>query len=195
VSSKSSEDAAVVAAVLDGERQRFRELVQRYERRVFALVRRMIGARSDVEDLTQQAFIEAYRALPRYDAKRSFSTWLMRIAVNNCKDYLKSHKRRETGLHVEVSADAAWASGHLPAPDLTVERRRELQRVAAALETLDDKYRVPVLLKDVQGLSYDEMQQIIDLPLTTLKIRVVRGRAQLLAALDAGEKEGGDGRA
>jgi RNA polymerase sigma-70 factor (ECF subfamily) len=135
----------------------------------------MIGARSDVEDLAQQAFVEAYRALPRFDSKRSFSSWLMRIAVNNCKDYLKSHKRRETALSVDVSGDAAWASGHVAAPDETVERRRELQRVGDALETLDEKYRLPVILKDVQ--------EIIDLPLTTLKIRVVRGRAQLLAAL------------
>ena len=144
----------------------------------------MIGPRSDVEDLTQQAFVEAFRALPRFDRKRSFAAWLMRIAVNNCKDYLKSHKRRETGLVADVSADDAWASGYLAPPDETLERRRELERVAQALQSLDDKYRIPVLLKDVQGMSYDEMQEIVDLPLTTLKIRVVRGRAQLLAALE-----------
>ena len=139
----------------------------------------MVRHQADAEDLTQQTFIEAYRALARYDPQRPFATWLMRIAANNCRDHLKSHKRKETSLSVAVSGEQAWQSGRVPSPEEQTISHRRAEQVAAALTCLNPKYRMPLILKDVEGLSYEEIREILDLPVSTLKIRVVRARAKL----------------
>jgi RNA polymerase sigma-70 factor (ECF subfamily) len=176
-------DVSAVEAVLAGDRARFRELVERYDRRVYLTVVRMVRRAADAEDLTQQAFFEGYVALARYDRQRSFLTWLLRIAVNNCKDYLKSHKRRETSMQVDTDDQRAIHTGHIPGPQDATQSHQVAARIEEALATLEEKYRLPVLLRDVEGLSYAEIQQVLDLPLTTLKIRVVRARQQLQAQL------------
>lgn len=177
-------DSFVVKQILAGDRDRFRELVRRYQARMYGVCLRLVGNPVDAEDLTQQSFIEAFKGLRRFDNSKSFSTWLMCIAVNNCKDFLKSHKRRERQLAGDVDASGALFSGRVPGPEQELVNRRRATLVVAALGRLDPKYRIPVVLKDVEGLSYHEIQQILPLPLTTLKIRVVRGRAQLQEQLD-----------
>ena len=178
-----SADIAAVEAVIAGDRARFRELVDRHQHRVYVTVFRIVGREAEAEDLTQQAFLEGFTALGRYDRKRSFLTWLLRIAVNNCKDFLKSHKRRETSLRLDTDGHGALHAGHVPGPHQATEAYRQAARIEQALTTLDDKYRVPVVLRDVQGLSYAEIREVLDLPLTTLKMRVVRGREQLQGML------------
>jgi RNA polymerase sigma-70 factor (ECF subfamily) len=138
-----------------------------------------VGNPTEAEDLTQQSFIEAFRGLRSYDPRRSFSTWLTSIALNNCKDHLKSHKRRERQLVGDVDGGGALFTGRLPPPDQLLTARERAELVTAALLRLDAKYRVPLVLKDVEGWSYNEIQQELGLPLTTLKIRVVRARAKL----------------
>lgn len=172
-------DAEAIRRVLAGEHHCFRELVERHQRTVYRVLYRLVGRAADAEDLTQQSFVEAYAHLQRYDPKRSFSTWLMRIAVNNGKDYLKSHKRRETSLGFDVAGRSAMHSGRVVGPEAAAELRQRAALVEAALQQLSPKYRVPVVLKDVEGLSYAQMKEMLELPITTLKIRVVRGRAQL----------------
>jgi RNA polymerase sigma-70 factor (ECF subfamily) len=170
--------------VLDGARDRFRELVRRHQARVYGVCLRLSGNPADAEDLTQQSFVEAFSGLRRFDNSRSFATWLMSITVNNCKDFLKSHKRKERQLAADVDSGGALFTGRVPGPEQQLVTRRRADLVLAALGRLDPKYRVPVVLKDVEGLSYQEMQEILSLPLTTLKIRVVRGRAKLQEQLE-----------
>jgi len=179
VGQRKDPDSVVVQQVLAGEQHRFRELVERYQAWIYGVTLRLVGNPTEAEDLTQQSFLEAYRGLRRFDGARSFSTWLLCIAMNNCKDFLKSHKRRERQLAGEVESSGSLFAGHVPGPEhtLTVQRRAEM--VTAALTRLDPKYRVPLVLKDVEGMSYQEIQQVLGLPITTLKIRVVRARAQL----------------
>jgi len=169
----------VVEQVLSGDRECFRELVERYQGRVYAITLRLVGNPTEAEDLTQHSFIEAFRGLGSYDSQRSFATWLVCIAINNAKDFLKSHKRREQQLAGEVEGATALFCGRVPAPDQALTDRERSALVSAALSRLHPKYRIPLVLKDVDGLSYNEMQQALDLPLTTLKIRVVRARCQL----------------
>jgi RNA polymerase sigma-70 factor (ECF subfamily) len=177
-------DSALVKMVLNGARDRFRELVRRHQARVYGVCLRLVGNPADAEDLTQHSFVEAFKGLQRYDGSRSFTTWLMCITVNNCKDFLKSHKRRERQLSVDVDSGGALFTGRVPDPEQQLVTRRRAVLVEAALSRLDPKYRVPLVLKDVEGLSYQEMQEILPLPLTTLKIRVVRGRAKLQEQLE-----------
>ena len=174
-----NQDSQVVEQVLAGNRDGFRELVERYQSRIFGLTLRLVGNPTEAEDLTQQSFVEAFRGLRSYDSRRSFATWLTCIALNNCKDHLKSHKRRERQLVGEVDGTGALFTGRLPAADQLVTALERAELVNAALLRIDPKYRVPLVLKDVEGWSYNEIQQELDLPVTTLKIRVVRARVKL----------------
>lgn len=177
MSAHNDRDRLVVEQVLRGQRDAFRELVDRYRGPLHGLVLRMVGSPTEADDLTQLTFVEAFRALARYDGRRSFATWLMRIAVNNCKDHLKSHKRRERQLQADVGE--ALFSGHVPGPEQGLRDARRAEAIETAIAALAPMYRLPLVLKDVEGLSYREIQQVLDLPVTTLKIRVVRARAKL----------------
>lgn len=157
--------------------------MERYQGRIHGTCIRLVGNPTEAMDLSQQTFLEAYRALPRFDLRRSFSSWLVSIAINNCKDFLKSHKRRESQLGPEGDVSGAMFTGRVSGPGETVERREALRQVAAALQGMDDKYRVPLVLKDVEGLDYKEMHRLLELPITTLKMRVVRARKQLVESL------------
>ncbi len=172
-------DARVIAQVLEGERDMFRELVERYQPRAFGVALRLVANPADAADLVQQAFVDAFRALERFDPRRSFNAWLMRIVVNKCKDFLKSHKRRESHLTGEIHRTGALFTGRVDPTERVVEERDRLRLLEEALARLDEKYRIPLMLKEVEGMTYKEMGEVLDLPLTTMKIRVVRAREQI----------------
>ncbi len=184
---RGQEEQALIERCLSGDSEGFRPLVLRYQRLIFSVALRMLGIRADAEDAAQQAFADAYRALDRFAGESrdgAFSVWLLRIAVNRCKDVLKSKKRTEEPLEVDVStADAAFA--HVPrgpeALAIEVENRRRLE---VALRKVPDKYREVLVLKDIEDLSYEDIRAILRLPITTLKIRAVRARAMMRALLE-----------
>jgi RNA polymerase sigma-70 factor, ECF subfamily len=176
-------DVFVIQQVLAGEPNSFRELVERYQGAVYSLCYRFVGNPSDAEELTQQAFVEVFTGLGSFDLQRSFVAWLMCITANNCRDHRKSHKRKERPLSGEVEQGAALFQGHLPSPEQSVADGQRRTLLAGALARLDSRYRLPLILKDLEGLSYEEMQEILHLPITTLKIRVVRARQKLQEAL------------
>ncbi len=183
VASRAGE-ADLVAAVLSGEVDRYRVLVLRYQGRLLSTLHRLVGDRHVAEELAQQSFVDAFDALARFDRGRSFSTWLFRIAINNGKDWLKSHKRRERPLPDEPAGGGAFGR-ELPDPERAAITAETLKRLEAALAELPVEYREVVVLKDVQQLSYQEIHEILGHPITTLKIRAVRGRAALRKALDS----------
>ncbi len=177
-----TEEEQIVARCLAGDAESFRPLVHRYQRLAFSVALRMLGSRADAEDVTQQGFTDAYRALDRFRGdgrKNAFSTWLVRIVVNRSKDILKSKKRTESPLDGDVAgSDAIFA--HQPrSPEETLvlaQRRRSLE---VALQKIPLKYREVLVLKDVEDLAYEDIRAILRLPITTLKIRVVRARAMM----------------
>jgi RNA polymerase sigma-70 factor (ECF subfamily) len=180
-----AEEAAIVQSVLDGQTDVFRHLVARYQAPLVATLYRLVGRRHDAEDLAQQSFVDAFDALARFDQSRRFSTWLFRIGINNAKDWLKSHKRGERSLDTAIDDAGAVFAGAVPGPDRAVAARQELARVVAALDLLPIQFREVIVLKDVQELSYEEIQDILGHSIATLKIRAVRGRAALRKLLDA----------
>jgi len=173
-------DRLIVRQVLAGDRERFSLLMDRYRERIFALTRRMVGNEAEAEDLMQQTFTEAFEALERFDQRRRFRTWLFRIATNNCLDFLKSHRRLEHPTGDSGEYEAAMFAGRMDAsPEQWLHTTRRLSRALIALKELKPKYRLPVILKDLEGLSYEEIQEVMDLPQGTLRIRVHRGRARI----------------
>jgi len=162
-------------------------LVQRYQRVTFSVALRMLGSRADAEDVAQQAFADAYAALDRFRSEgrsRAFYTWLLRIAINRAKDVLKSKKRTEEPLSAEAEGGQAMFAHDPGSPEAHAGQAEDRRRLQAALLTLPPQYREVLVLKDVEGLAYEEIGPILRLPITTLKIRVVRARARMRAALE-----------
>jgi RNA polymerase sigma-70 factor (ECF subfamily) len=179
-------EKALVARCLLGDSNSFRPLVQRYQRVVFSVAFRMLGGRADAEDVAQQAFVDAFSALDRFRSdgrKNAFGTWIIRIAINRCKDVLKSKKRTEEPLDAEVSGGQAMFAHDTRDPETRLAQVRQRRALEAALARVPVKYREVLVLKDVEELSYEEIREILDLPITTLKIRVVRARAMMRAQL------------
>ncbi len=184
------EEQHLINRCLGGEVEAFRPLVSRYQRLTFSIALRMLGSRADAEDVAQQAFVDAFNALHTFRAegrRKAFATWLLRIAVNRSKDVLKSKKRTEEPLDHDVpGADAAFA--HDPSnPESNVSSGERRHHLETALLQVSPKYREVLILRDIEELSYEEIRAILQLPVTTLKIRVVRARAMLR---DAIQREG-----
>jgi RNA polymerase sigma-70 factor (ECF subfamily) len=190
-SAREDDEQRLIDRCRAGELEAFRPLVQRYQRLAFSVALRMLGSRADAEDVAQQAFTDAYHALHRFDGagrRNAFSTWLVRIAVNRCKDLLKSKKRGEVPLEGEVGGGEA-AFAHDPSnPEAIALRGEQRRRLESALLRLPLKYREVLILKDVEELPYEEIRSILRLPITTLKIRVVRGRAMMQKLLAEGSE-------
>ncbi len=183
----SLDDHELAAQACEGREAAFRELLERYERPVFSLVVRMVRDRALAEDLVQEAFIRAFRGIRSFDPSYKFSSWLFRIASNVAIDHLRRRKLDTVSIH------GADHRGHpdgrerpdldLPARDQDPERfteNRELrERIEAALTHLRPEYRAVILLRHLEGHSYEEVAEILELPLGTVKTHLHRGRAEL----------------
>ncbi len=189
VSGRDAEEAMLIRRCLAGDVEAFRPLVQRYQRLAFSVAFRMLGSRADAEDIAQQAFVDAFNALDRFDGdgrRHAFSTWLLRIAVNRSKDVLKSKRRTEEPLERDVRGGEAAFAYDPQTPEANASSGERRERLEAALLKLPTKYREVLILKDAEDLSYEEIRAILQLPITTLKIRVVRARAQLRQLMEKG---------
>jgi RNA polymerase sigma-70 factor (ECF subfamily) len=170
------EDGALVAAARDGDRDALDALLRRHYDRLYAVCRRMTGNDADALDATQDALIAIVRGLPRFRAGARFSTWAYRVATNACRDELRRRRRRpEPGLPDLDRARGATAS----AAD-GVDARVDIDR---ALTSVAPEFRAPVVLRDLCGLDYAEIAEVLDVPVGTVKSRIARGRAALAELL------------
>jgi RNA polymerase sigma-70 factor (ECF subfamily) len=189
-SGRDEEEQLLINRCVAGDVEAFRPLVQRYQRVAFSVALRMLGTRADAEDVAQQAFCDAFNALDRFRGEgreHAFSTWLLRIVVNRSKDVLKSKKRTEEPLDRDVRGEDAAFAYDPSNPEANAAGGERRQRLESALLSVPSKYREVLILKDVEELSYEEIRGILQLPITTLKIRVVRARAMLRERI---EREG-----
>ena len=165
-------------------------LVTRHRGRIFAMIRNMIHQEADAWDLSQEVFIKAWQALPRFEAKARFSTWLYRIAHNAVYDWVRKRKIESVGeLNDEIfereridSASLTTPSGG-EAPDSTMVQGELRDKIAAALAKISPEHREVVLLKDVQGLSYKEIAEVMSCELGTVMSRLYYARQKLQTLL------------
>jgi RNA polymerase sigma-70 factor (ECF subfamily) len=176
-------DADLVARARGGDRGAFDELVLRHEDRVFNMAFRMLGNADDALDLAQEVFLSAYRALGSFEGKALFSTWLYRVTVNRCRDEMR---RRATVKHTRPLPLSAARDGDDPAGDPPARAaspadaaavRESHALVAAAVAALPDDAREALVLRDVEGLSYEEIAEILGVPVGTVRSRLHRARA------------------
>jgi RNA polymerase sigma-70 factor (ECF subfamily) len=185
---RDEEEESLITRCLAGDVEAFRPLVQRYQRLAYSVALRMLGSGADAEDIAQQAFVDAFNALERFNGegrRHAFSTWLLRIAVNRSKDVLKSKRRTEEPLEHDVRGGEAAFAYDPSTPEANVSSGERRARLEKALLKLPTKYREVLVLKDAEDLSYEEIRGILQLPITTLKIRVVRARAMLREIIES----------
>ncbi len=182
-------DAELVERVVAGDGEAFRLLVERHQRPVYGLLLRLVRQPALAEDLAQETLIKAYRAIATFDRSRKFSSWLFKIAHNTAIDHLR-RKRPPTVPLESDEEDRAGPLARLAAPESgSPEARARGRDLAEALEetlqALRPDYREAVLLRFQQGLAYEEIAEILDLPLGTVKTHLHRARKQMATALRA----------
>ena len=177
------DEKALVQRAIGGDSAAFGTLVERYQQQVFNLALRMVGSRADAEDLAQEAFIRAWRALPSFHQSAQFSTWLYRLTSNICIDFLRSRGRKPT-VSLTVEGDDE-ESEELDVADERYDpeenfQRAELQRaVQRGLNTLPEEFRTILILRELEGLSYAEIGEMLHLEEGTVKSRLFRARSRL----------------
>ena len=173
-------DQQLVERVQRGDKNAFNLLVSKYQHKVASLVTRYVSNQSDVSDVVQEAFIKAYRALPEFRGESAFYTWLYRIAVNTAKNYLTAQGRRPPDLDVDCSGAELQEGGeamHELANPENVILPDEIQRmVVATLESLPEDLRTAITLREIEGLSYEEIAEIMGCPVGTVRSRIFRAR-------------------
>jgi len=178
--SSDQSDQLLVERVQRGDKAAFNLLVQKYQHKVINLVSRYMVNQGDIADVTQEAFIKAYRALPGFRGDSAFYTWLYRIAVNTAKNYLVSQGRRPPASDMDVE-EAEFLEGSDALRDVASPERvvlsDEIQRVVfETIETLPDDLKVAITLRELDGLSYEEIAAVMDCPVGTVRSRIFRAR-------------------
>ena len=178
-------DEELVAAFQDGDGAAFDQLVVRWDRKIHGAIYRIVGADADARDLCQEAFQKAYRGLGTFKREARFSSWLYQIALNVCRDRIR-RRRGKTAVSLDDLEDARDGVLRIvgPSPLDLVEARDLRHIVEAAMGTLRAEEREVVILKEYQDLTFPEIAEVLDVPLSTVKTRLYRGLAQLRHELE-----------
>ena len=179
------EEARVIRAVLEGDTDRFEELVHAHEKGIYNLCLRMLGDEQDALDAAQEAFFKAFRSLSSFRGDSRFSTWLYRLASNVCLDMLRRRPGTPT-LSLDDDESPLFLADSSPSPHEAVERWEIRRTVRAALAALPEDFRQIIVLRDVNGFSYEEIADITGLGTGTVKSRLFRARKKLASALLGG---------
>jgi RNA polymerase sigma-70 factor (ECF subfamily) len=183
-------DRELVRRAQANDQEAYAELIRRHQQRVFAVASGILRRHEDIEDIAQQVFIKAYFSLKRFDGRAAFSTWLYRITLNECWDLLRKKKVRpllyESDLSEEQAQRVATAeSSEHGGPDIR-QRLETRQQVDMLLADLDERDKLMLVLKEVQGFSIEEIADVLELNANTVKVRLFRARQRVVKA--AGER-------
>ncbi|HWB28981.1 MAG TPA: sigma-70 family RNA polymerase sigma factor [Vicinamibacterales bacterium] len=180
-------DEELVASATAGDLESFNQLVARWERPIYALAYRTLGRDEDARDVVQEAFLRAYRGLRGFKGQAKFSSWLYRITLNLCRDWMR-RERRAPIVAVPEGTDPIDLADDRASPVESVEdlvARREMSRaVARAMAELPEEQRAAILLKEYHGLTFQEIADMLDCPLSTVKTRLYQGLSVLRRRLE-----------
>jgi RNA polymerase sigma-70 factor, ECF subfamily len=181
-------DQQLVERVQRGDKAAFDLLVIKYQRKIFRLLSRMVRDPSEVEDVAQEAFIKAYRALPNFRGDSAFYTWLYRIAINTAKNWLVSQGRRApTSTEADIEDAETFDDGEhlrdLNTPDAMLLTRQVGDAVNRAIDGLPEDLRTAIVLRELEGLSYEEIAETMNCPIGTVRSRIFRAREAIAEEL------------
>ncbi len=174
-------DRQLVERVQRGDKRAFELLVAKYQRKIFRLLSRLIRDPAEIEDVAQEAFIKAYRALPNFRGDSAFYTWLYRIAINTAKNYLVAQGRRaptatETEVEDAERMDDAEQLRDVNTPDSMLLSKQVGEAVNRAIDRLPEDLRTAIVLREIEGLSYEEIAESMNCPIGTVRSRIFRAR-------------------
>ena len=181
-------DQQLVERVQRGDKAAFDLLVVKYQRKIFRLLSRLIRDTAEVEDVAQEAFIKAYRALPNFRGESAFYTWLYRIAINTAKNFLVSQGRRApTSTEADIEDAETFDDGEhlrdLNTPDAMLLTRQVADAVNRAIERLPEELKTAIVLRELEGLSYEEIAETMNCPIGTVRSRILRAREAIAEEL------------
>jgi RNA polymerase sigma factor (sigma-70 family) len=182
------EDIQLVARARAGDERAFRALLEKYERPVFSICLRMVRNRDEATDLAQESFIRVFGSLDRYNPAFAFSSWLFKITSNLCIDYLR--KRRiitfamDDPVETEMGEFTRQYVSPDPTPDETLSRNEKMQKLDAGIAALPEHYRIMLVLRHQEDMSYEEIAESLAIPLGTVKARIHRAREMLKSILE-----------
>lgn len=181
-----TDDSDLVRRSKQGDTQAFADLVRRYQDRIFNTAFRMMGERQVAEDITQDVFLKVYAGLDGFQEKAAFSTWIYRITVNQCTSVGRKFTTRKRKQEVSLTAGLADGSDAPRDPDTrsddpvaSAESAEKVRVVQQAIDTLDPEFRQSLVLRDIEGLSYEDIAEIIERPVGTVRSRIHRARMEL----------------
>lgn len=179
-------DEELVARARDGDADAFNQLIRRWERPIYALAYRVIGREEDARDVSQDAFLRAFRALPGFKGQAKFSSWLYRIALNLCRDWIRKQRRAPVSqLPQDVDAvELASLRGPSESVEDLVARRELSDAVEVAMALLPEEQRTAVILKEYHGMTFQEIADLQGCPLSTVKTRLYQGLSVLRKNLE-----------
>ena len=181
-------DQQLVERVQRGDKAAFDLLVVKYQRKIFRLLSRLIRDSAEIEDVAQEAFVKAYRALPNFRGDSAFYTWLYRIAINTAKNYLVSQGRRApTSTQADVEDAETFDDGDhlrdLNTPDSMLVTKQVADAVNRAIDQLPEDLRTAIVLRELEGLSYEEIAESMQCPIGTVRSRIFRAREAIALEL------------
>lgn len=177
-------DIQLIKLCLDGDHQAFAELVSRYKKLIYGVVYNMVNDKQEINDVAQEVFLRIYKSLNQYNPEYKFSTWSVRIATNLCLDILR--KKRIDYVPID---EVTGVSSNTDTPEAMYLKMERYKRVRDAIASLEEKYRVPIVLYHQNGLSYDEISKVINEPMSIVKNRIYRARLMLKEILSDGKEE------
>ncbi|MFW8565711.1 RNA polymerase sigma factor RpoE [Orrella sp. 11846] len=197
--SERQADAELVARVQNGDKKAFDLLILKYQRKILRLLSRMMRDQNEIEDVMQETFIKAYRAIPQFRGDSAFYTWLYRIAINTARNWMTAQTRRPSVPNLSQSdSDETFDEIENLTDSNTPESILAGQEVAAcvneAIEQLPEELRTAIVLREIEGLSYEEIAQTMDCPIGTVRSRIFRAREAIAQKLRPLLQQHGDRR-
>ena len=182
-SESKAQDLLLIENALKGDQAAYQKLMKKYHQLINNLIFRMIKNKEDVDDLVQEAFIKAFNSLDKFDKQFSFSTWLFKIATNNCIDYLRKKKLNTFSIDKEISTGEDDYQFEIPdedyVPDKNILDSERKKILGDAIENLPGKYKTVILMRHKDEMDYEEIAKKLKLPLGTVKAHIFRGRELL----------------
>jgi RNA polymerase sigma-70 factor, ECF subfamily len=181
-------DRQLVERAQRGDKRAFELLVEKYQRKLARLLSRFIRDPAEVEDVTQEAFIKAYRALPAFRGDSAFYTWLYRIGINTAKNYLMAMGRRApTSTEVEADEAEGFEEGEqlrdINTPESVLLSNEIAETVNSTIEALPEELRTAIQLREIEGMSYEDIAQVMNCPIGTVRSRIFRAREAIAEQL------------
>ena len=182
-SAQIAEVASLVQRTLGGDAMAFEQLIMRYERRVFTLAMKLLGSTDDAQDAAQEVFLRVFKYIHRFDIRRSIEPWLMQMTVNVCRN-IGGNRQRRWNMFPEIVESEIAVADETRGPDAGLDEEQERQLLWKALDSLPEKERLAVILRDIDGLKTSEVAEILGSSETTVRSQVSRARVRMKELLD-----------